>query len=411
MAHQHRQVYRRRIVERAIETPVEPQLYRPAKYKSSVEKYDAQFGNGTVFHPKKEEYMHVKISSKPRDNSFHSLDDIDPNLLPRGHKDRKLSFEEIYGYSREEKARRDAADRLDPKNFQLTPMTRTSLKLTPVKGLDDKSGRRCLAEPAISVVDRYPKPLLDVKKFQEQDPPPLPSRPGSSASTISSTFISSALSEAQDKIDLTAASDAKSSEDAKKSLTTPLHELASSERLLNLTSLGGTLKRNPLAVAAKDAGHRTPLHWLVLNPKLTLSMLKLYMEQPGANEAISVVDAHGENTPIDYFMTAHKRIGHTKWRKCLLYLASHDIAGELIYDATPFYVESTKGCQGLSAAPLMEYGGRSVSVRCDAPPERQHLQGNPQALFNSLRKDVTTSHPDKVVGFELRQKGTPCSWR
>ena len=201
---------------------------------------------------------------------------------------------------------------------------------------------------------------------------------------------------------------AEAAEAAKKALTTPLHELTMSARLLNLTSLTGTLKRNPLAVSAVDAGFRTPLHWLMLNPKLTVTLLRLYLDfSPAAQSCLEVCDAHGEHTPIDYFMGAHKRIGHTKWRKCLLYLASHDVAGELMYDAGSFYCDTIRDCEGLSTAPLMKVGGRAVSVRCDAPPERQHLQGNPQALHNSAREDVTRNHPDKVAGHELRKKGTP----
>ena len=179
-----------------------------------------------------------------------------------------------------------------------------------------------------------------------------------------------------------------------------------SARLLNLTSLTGTLKRNPLAVSAVDAGFRTPLHWLMLNPKLTVTLLRLYLDfSPAAQSCLEVCDAHGVHTPIDYFMGAHKRIGHTKWRKCLLYLASHNVVGVPMY-----HVHSLRYDQRLRRfvdSSADEGWRKAVSVRCDALPERQHLQGNPQALHNSAREDVTRNHPDKVAGHELRKKGTP----
>jgi len=376
-------------VKKHMRREVTPELYRPDDHAAKVAPFEFQFLKGRVAQPETQAYTHKTTGGSSAAAAAMSLDGVDPNLLPRNYKDRTFSYEQIHGHTREEKARRDAARRPDGnRHFQLSPMTRTSLNLTPVKGKDDRSGRRCLAEPAVAVVDRYPKPQSCVALFQQQPPPPLPSRPGTSSSSATASSATRTLADAERAAAAKAAERVEAAEAAKQALTTPLHALAASARLLNQTSLAGTLKRNPLAVSRTDAGHRTPLHWLMLNSQLTLKLLRMYVEfSPAAASSLAICDAHGEHTPVDYFMTAHERIGHTKWRKCLLFLAQHDIAGELMYDADPFYYQTTKGCQGLSAAPLMAVGGRVVSVRCDAPAERQHLQGNPQALHNSARVD------------------------
>ena len=178
-----------------------------------------------------------------------------------------------------------------------------------------------------------------------------------------------------------------------------------SERLLTLTGLSGTLKRNPLACYQTDSHHRTPLHWLMLNPKLKMSMLHEFLNfnNNACTPGLRIVDRHGENNAFNYFLDSHVRIGYKEWKKCLDYLAAHHIAGEILHEVDPFYLVGVKSKGNhLSGTVLMKLGGRVPRIRCDAPKERQHLQGNPQMMSNQMREDRTKDHPDEVRGFELR---------
>ena len=117
-----------------------------------------------------------------------------------------------------------------------------------------------------------------------------------------------------------------------------------------------------------------------------------------------VVDRHGEHSAVDYFLTAHERIGSTKWKKCLLLLAADPVAGELVDNATPAYETAVKDTTGLTTAPLQAVGGRAVRVHWNGEDTRRsHLQCNPQALYQSARPDVTAEHPDEVRGHALRR--------
>ena len=76
---------------------------------------------------------------------------------------------------------------------------------------------------------------------------------------------------------------------------------------------------------------------------------------------------------------------------------------ELLYDADPFYNTNLKAKgKNLSALPLMALGGRVSRIRCDAPLERQHLQGNAQMMSNQMISERTTEHPDEIKGYEMR---------
>jgi hypothetical protein len=144
----------------------------------------------------------------------------------------------------------------------------------------------------------------------------------------------------------------------------------------------------------------------MLNPKLTVSLLCEYLEfnDHACAPAMRLVDRHGENNALNYFFDAHQIIGHKEWKKCLDYLAKHPITAELLHECDEFYLVGLKSSKGpqLSALPLMKLGGRVPRIRCDAPAERQHLQGNPQMMSNQMREDRTTNHPDEVRGYEMR---------
>ena len=297
-------------------------------------------------------------------------------LQPTQYVDQTFSYVELHGTTREELDARNNAPRLSP-SFQThkkstVEFTKTSIEANP-NGIDDKSGLRSKAEASESKLPVTKAGIATVQKLY-------PSGGGASDPVLRSS---------KPGIE-----------------TTPLHDLCASERLLTLTGLSGTLKRNPLACYQTDSHHRTPLHWLMLNPKLNMSMLHEFLNfnNNACTPGLRIVDRHGENNAFNYFLDSHIRIGYKEWKKCLDYLAEHHIAGEILHEVDPFYLVGVKSKGNhLSGTILMKLGGRVPKIRCDAPEERQHLQGNPQMMSNQMREDRTKDHPDEVRGFELRK--------
>jgi hypothetical protein len=280
-------------------------------------------------------------------------------LQPLGYKDKIQTYKEIYGFTKSELKLRQAAPRISP-SFKSTPKEPVELKKQVENNIDDQSGYRAKAEASDSIF-----------KLHSGGNAPF--------------FLRS----------------------NNRPKTTPLHDLCSSSRLLTLSGLEGTMKRNPLAVNQVDSHHRTPLHWLMLNPRLNVRMLSTYLNfrdcscQPG----LQIVDSHGEYSALDYFMDAFTRIGRKEWSKCFQLLAKHSITCELLHTCDELFETDLKSI-GLnrSALPLQKIGGRVNRIRCDGPPERAHYQGNPQMMSNQLREDRTNTHPDEITGFNLRSK-------
>jgi len=288
------------------------------------------------------------------------------------YEDVKLTHRAIHGYTPDEFIKRKAASRLVP-SFQTTPKQHCELnKTTPKQHIDNKSGLRAQSEPSVS--------KLPVSK--EGIPTKQHLYTGGNAEKVLRLPIPGPT-------------------------TTPLHNLCASERLLTITGLSGTLKRNPLAVNQVDGHHRIPLHWLMLNPRLKPIMLVMYLEHRDGfcKEGIRTVDKHGEQSAIDYFMEAHQRIGYAEWKNCLQVLAKNSTTAELLHEADPFYALSCLSAgTGRSAKPLMKLGGRIPRIRCDNPVQRQHLQGNPQMMHKMMVDVRTTDHPDEIRGYEMRNK-------
>jgi hypothetical protein len=220
---------------------------------------------------------------------FHWEDPLpDPrSFKPTMYKDVTLTYQEINGFTRNELKQRNQAPRLSP-FFTTTPKTTCELnKSVPFPNINNidpiKSGLRANAEPSIS---KLPVTKQGIATLQQ-----LYNKNGNSKTVLR---------------DSTPGSN-----------TTPLHDLCASTRLLTLTGLSGTMKRNPLACYQTDTHHRTPLHWLVLNPKLNAKMLFEYLNfNSGAcKQGLRIVDSHGESSMIDYFLDAHKRIGFKEWKK------------------------------------------------------------------------------------------------
>jgi len=281
-------------------------------------------------------------------------------LQPIGYTDQKLSYQEIQGFTKEELARRQAAQRIAP-SFTATkkiPVELTKVLEPDTDRINNQSGLRSKSEPSDAVHQLHTGG--DVPSFLRS---------------------------------------------GKRPTTTPLHDLCASLRLLTHTGLQGTLKRNPLACNQIDSHHRTPLHWLMLSPKLNVTMLSSYLNfnDCACRSGLRIVDSHGECSALDYFMESHQRIGRTEWTKCFIFLSTHPSTAEMLHTCTPLHdVDVLSRGTHLSALPLQKMGGRVNRIRCDAPLARQHMQSNPQMMSDQMRTDRTVEHPDEIKGFELR---------
>ena len=287
-------------------------------------------------------------------------------LQPLGYRDKPITYKEQFGFTKEELERRKQAPRIDS-HFQSTPKVPCELNKTVADvdrsagSTNDRSGLRAKSEPSDVVLQLHTSG--NVPSFLRTD-----DRPS----------------------------------------TTPLHDLCASTRLLTLTGLSGTLKRNPLACNQTDSHNRTPLHWLMLSPKLDAAMLTTYLnfQNCACKAGLQIVDSHGECSPLDYFMEAHQRIGYKKWLTCFKMLSEHPLTAEKIHTCDVLYATDLQSTgTNRSAVPLQKFGGRVNRIRCDGPSETKHYQSNPQMMHQQLITERSKEHPDEIKGYELRTAG------